>query len=113
MEPSAGQTLNNRYSVLHLLGTGGMGAVYFTAIRCWIGDVAIKQLQAEPITGPLLAEQFRAQFQREAQVLASLHHPNLPRVTDYFTEGRVALFGDGLHRGPDAGRNCAGRFRRT
>jgi serine/threonine-protein kinase len=51
--------------------------------------VAIKQLQADPITGQLTAERIQAQFQREAQSLASLHHPNLPRVTDYFTEDNL------------------------
>ncbi len=65
-----------------------MGAVYFARDPVLERDVAIKQLQAESITGQLLAEQIRAQFQREAQILASLHHPNLPRVTDYFTDGK-------------------------
>jgi serine/threonine-protein kinase len=32
------------------------------------------------------AEQVRRQFLREAQILASLHHPNLPRVTDFFVQ---------------------------
>jgi eukaryotic-like serine/threonine-protein kinase len=85
MELSTGQTLNNRYQVIRLLGTGGMGAVYFARDPVLNRHVAIKQLQADPITGELVAERFQAQFQREAQILASLHHPNLPRVTDYFT----------------------------
>lgn len=89
MEPFVGQTLNNRYRVIRLLGTGGMGAVYFARDPVLDRNVAIKQLQADPITGQLLAEQIRTQFQREAQTLASLHHPNLPRVTDYFTEGKL------------------------
>jgi eukaryotic-like serine/threonine-protein kinase len=89
MEPTVGQTLNSRYRVIRLLGTGGMGAVYFARDPVLDRHVAIKQLQADPITGELLAEQIRVQFQREAQVLASLHHPNLPRVTDYFTEGQL------------------------
>jgi serine/threonine-protein kinase len=32
--------------------------------------------------------QTRQQFQREANVLARLDHPNLPKVSDIFTEGR-------------------------
>lgn len=86
MELSAGQTLNNRYRVIRLLGTGGMGAVYYAQDPVLNRYVAIKQLQADPITGQLTAGRIQAQFQREAQILASLHHPNLPRVTDYFTE---------------------------
>ncbi len=37
-------------------------------------------------------EQLRRQFDREARMLARLHHPALPRVSDYFREGeRVFL----------------------
>lgn len=86
MELSTGQILNNRYRVIRLLGTGGMGAVYYARDPVLDRHVAIKQLQADPITGQLVAERVQAQFQREAQILASLHHPNLPRVTDYFSE---------------------------
>lgn len=77
MALSVGQVLNNRYRIDLLLGQGGMGAVY----RAWDWNlnmqVAIKEnLDASP----------RAynQFSREAQILSRLHHPNLPRVTDYF-----------------------------
>ncbi|CAG0931986.1 serine/threonine protein kinase, bacterial [Thermoflexales bacterium] len=88
MELPTGQILNNRYQVIRLLGAGGMGAVYYARDPVLNRQVAIKQLQAEPITGQLTAERIQAQFQREAQILASLHHPNLPRVTDYFSENK-------------------------
>jgi serine/threonine protein kinase len=89
MELSTGQILNNRYRIIRLLGTGGMGAVYFARDPVLNRNVAIKQLQADPITGQLTSERIQAQFQREAQILASLHHPNLPRVTDYFAEDNL------------------------
>jgi serine/threonine protein kinase len=68
---------NNRYRIDALLGQGGMGAVY----RAWDLSlnmpVAIKEnLDASP--------EAQKQFGREAQILARLSHPNLPRVTDYF-----------------------------
>ncbi|MBI5566216.1 MAG: protein kinase [Chloroflexi bacterium] len=78
------QILNNRYHILGLLGTGGMGAVYHAHDPVLDRDVAIKQLQVDPFSGDR-PEQIRQQFLREAQSLAALHHPNLPRVTDYFT----------------------------
>lgn len=81
------QILNNRYRILSLLGTGGMGAVYHAHDPVLDRDVAIKQLQADPVTGET-PEQIQQQFLREAQSLAALHHPNLPRVTDYFTADR-------------------------
>jgi eukaryotic-like serine/threonine-protein kinase len=86
MDLSTGQILNNRYRIIRLLGTGGMGAVYFAHDPVLKRDVAVKQLQADPTTGQLTAERIQAQFQREAQMMAGLHHPNLPRVTDYFAE---------------------------
>jgi eukaryotic-like serine/threonine-protein kinase len=89
MELSTGQILNNRYSVILLLGTGGMGAVYLARDPVLNRHVAVKQLQADPITGQLTSARIQAQFQREAQILASLHHPNLPRVTDYFAEDNL------------------------
>lgn len=89
MELSVGQILNNRYQVLRLLGTGGMGAVYCARDPVLDRDVAIKQLLADPITGQSTSDRIQAQFRREAQILASLHHPNLPRVTDYFAEDNL------------------------
>lgn len=89
MELATGHLLNNRYRIIRLLGTGGMGAVYFARDPVLNRNVAIKQLQADPITGQLTSERIQAQFQREAQILASLHHPNLPRVTDYFADDNL------------------------
>ncbi len=86
MDSLAGQTLNHRYSIIRLLGSGGMGAVYLAHDAVLERHVAIKLLQVDPTSDQVLADQVRLQFQREAQTLAGLHHPNLPRVTDYFTE---------------------------
>jgi serine/threonine-protein kinase len=84
MDLVPGQILNDRYRILSLLGTGGMGAVYHARDPVLNRDVAIKQLQPDPVTGNR-PEQIQQQFLREAQSLAALHHPNLPRVTDYFS----------------------------
>jgi serine/threonine-protein kinase len=84
MPLSQGQVVKNRYRVARLLGQGGMGAVY----RAWDLSlnmpVALKEMVPEPgIDRQKLAE-LKEQFRREAQVLAGLHHPSLPRVTDFF-----------------------------
>ncbi|MBP7687308.1 MAG: protein kinase [Thermoflexales bacterium] len=84
MDLTPAQLLNNRYRILKLLGTGGMGAVYHAHDTVLNRDVALKQLQPDPVTGDR-PEQIQQQFLREAQSLAALHHPNLPRVTDHFT----------------------------
>jgi Tol biopolymer transport system component len=57
-----------------------MGAVYRGEDTALQTTVAIKE-NLNPLP------QAVKQFKREAVLLASLRHPNLPRVTDHFTEG--------------------------
>jgi eukaryotic-like serine/threonine-protein kinase len=78
MTLAQGQILNNRYRIVKLLGQGGFGAVY----RAW--DLTLNVPCAVKESFEQVAETQR-QFLREAQILAGLRHPNLPRVTDYFT----------------------------
>ena len=84
MPLSTGQVVNNRYRIARLLGQGGMGAVY----RAWDLSlnipVALKEMIPEPGINTRKLSELRGQFRREAQVLANLNHPNLPRVTDFF-----------------------------
>ena len=72
--------LQNRYRIIRLLGQGGMGAVYEALDERLDTTVALKQtLFAD--------ERLRKQFEREARLLARMHHPALPRVSDHFAEG--------------------------
>ena len=87
MQLSTGQSLNNRYQIIRLLGTGGMGSVYYAHDPVLDRYVAIKQLMPTPDNVERMTQQMQKQFLREAQTLAALHHPNLPRVTDYFIDG--------------------------
>ncbi|MBN2548157.1 MAG: protein kinase [Anaerolineales bacterium] len=77
MTLSAGNTLQNRYRIVKLLGQGGFGAVY----RAWDTSLSRPCAVKENLnTSP----EAQRQFNREASLLANLTHPNLPRVTDYF-----------------------------
>lgn len=89
MELPTGHVLHERFRIIRLLGKGGMGAVYYAHDPVLNRYVAIKQLQPSLPTDEPAAEQLRKQFLREAQILAALHHPNLPRVTDYFSDGEL------------------------
>src|SRR6186997_3706841 len=72
--------LQGRYRIVRQLGQGGMGAVYEAIDQRLDTTVALKEtLFAE--------ERLRKQFEREARLLARLHHPALPRVSDHFSEG--------------------------
>ena len=78
MPLSPGQVLNNRYRIVKLLGQGGFGAIY----RAW--DISLEQSYAIKENLDTSADA-QKQFKREAQILSSLSHPNLPRVIDHFT----------------------------
>ncbi len=78
MPTELGSLLNNRYRIISELARGGMGAVYKGTDENLGVDVAIK---VNLIDNP----EYEKQFKREAKLLASLRHPNLPRVTDHFT----------------------------
>lgn len=73
-----GLVLNNRYRIERELGRGGMGAVYYALDESLSGlEVAIKE-------NLFVSPESERQFRREAALLATLRHPSLPRVTDYF-----------------------------
>jgi serine/threonine protein kinase/Tol biopolymer transport system component len=69
--------LHDRYRIITELGRGGMGAVYKGHDENLGVDVAIKE-------NMFVSPESERQFKREANLLASLRHPNLPRVTDHF-----------------------------
>ncbi len=72
-----GTLLNNRYRIVQILGQGGMGSVYRAVDENLGVEVAVKD-------NFFTTEEYARQFWREATILASLRHPNLPRVTDHF-----------------------------
>ena len=48
---------------------------------------ALKEVEHDKSLSPDLLREAREQFLREATVLARLDHPNLPKVSDYFSIG--------------------------
>lgn len=91
-----GTVLRDRYEIRACVGQGGMGAVYRAADLRLDGRVcALKEISPEPGLSPDAREQAHQQFYREASTLARLDHPNLPKVSDYFTaDGREYLVMD-------------------
>jgi outer membrane protein assembly factor BamB/tRNA A-37 threonylcarbamoyl transferase component Bud32 len=80
--------LQERYEILDVLGVGGMGAVYrardlrFSAV---IKIVAVKQVN-NVATDPRQRDISIHNFEREANLLASLSHPAIPKIFDFFSE---------------------------
>lgn len=81
-----GTTLKNRYRIIKVLGQGGMGTVY-RAQDTALNDrpVAIKEIILRNATTAEDAQDSTT-FQSEATMLASLQHPNLPTIFEYFEE---------------------------
>jgi serine/threonine protein kinase, bacterial len=84
--PASSLLGNGCYLVLKLLGQGGMGAVYLAEHTRLKGALlAVKEMSNAQLS-PAERPQALAAFQQEAQLLATLHHPNIPRVSDTFSE---------------------------
>lgn len=82
---NTGQIIHGRYRIVKQLSQGGFGRLY----RAW--DLNLRKgvaLKENLETTQIAAEQ----FQREAELLAHLTHPNLARVTDYFEEQDMGQF---------------------
>ncbi|MCB0006883.1 MAG: serine/threonine protein kinase [Anaerolineales bacterium] len=83
-----GTVLRERYRLVGVVGQGGMGSVYRAEDLRLPGRLcAIKEVQPDPSASIELQEQAQEQFLQEASILAQLDHPNLPKVSDYFSEG--------------------------
>jgi serine/threonine protein kinase len=79
--------LRERYKIIELVGRGGMGATYRADdLRLRGRFCAVKEALPDVDATLDELEQSREQFYEEASTLARLDHPNLPKVSDYFSE---------------------------
>ena len=83
MEIIGSKILN--YTILSLLGEGGMASVYLGEHERLGTKVAVK------ILNPILSvnAQLRERFLNEARLMASLDHPNITKVIDFEDEGNL------------------------
>lgn len=84
----AGEILRGRYRINRIIGQGGMGSIYLADdLRLQGRLCALKEVEHDRSLPPDMLKQAREQFLREATVLARLDHPNLPKVSDFFSIG--------------------------
>jgi eukaryotic-like serine/threonine-protein kinase len=77
----------NRYLIQGAVGIGGMGAVYRARDLHFpnvVKRVAVKEM-INQARDPVVRETIVRNFEREANILAALTHPSIPRIYDYFT----------------------------
>lgn len=86
MPLKTGETLRDRYRINRIIGQGGMSSVYQADDMRLEGRLcALKEVEHDRSLDKSLLAQAREQFLREATVLARLDHPNLPKVSDFFS----------------------------
>ena len=84
-----GEVLRNRYKIRERVGQGGMGNIYLADdLRLEGRQCALKEVEYDRSTPEKLLKEAREQFLMEATVLARLDHPNLPKVSDFFSIGQ-------------------------
>ncbi len=92
--------LANRYAIQEVVGLGGMGSVYRARDMHFPNVtklVAVKEM-INSAPDPLVRETIVQNFEREANLLATLQHPSIPRIYDYFTlESRSYLVLEFIH----------------
>jgi eukaryotic-like serine/threonine-protein kinase len=85
-DPLIGQVIADRYRIAAILGRGGMGVVYRVE-HVHIGKImAMKLLSGELAHDP----QMLKRFQREAQAVSKLGHPNTVQIFDFGSSDRLA-----------------------
>jgi tRNA A-37 threonylcarbamoyl transferase component Bud32 len=90
LEP--GMVLYGRYEIVKRIGGGGMGAVYYAKDRN-LGDQprAVKEMVQSHLDESQ-QEKAVADFKRESMLLASLEHPSIPTIYDYFYDEQASRF---------------------
>src|SRR5581483_2088767 len=84
--PLSGQTLGNRYLLGELIGEGGFAQVYKARHLQMQRQQAIKVL----LERHFRKQEFRDRFLREAQTVASLDHPSIIHLDDFWLEASQA-----------------------
>ena len=96
----AGVTLGKRYLIQEVVGLGGMGSVYRARDMHFPNVtklVAVKEM-INSAPDPLVRETIVQNFEREANLLATLHHTSIPKIYDYFSlESRSYLVLEFIH----------------
>jgi len=88
----AGTMLVGRYLIVKRVGGGGMGNVYMARDKRLADALRAVKEMIEMFSDDNHRRKAVEDFERESQLLASLEHPSIPTIYDYFvSEGRYYL----------------------
>lgn len=83
-----GDVLRGRYQIRERIGKGGAGSIYLADDLRLEGRLcALKEVEYDRTLPDKILEEARQQFLREATILGRFDHPNLPKVSDFFSSG--------------------------
>ena len=89
-----GKCLDNRYDIIKLIASGGMGDVYLARQRGVGLDVAVKKLHDAFYKDPEVV----AQFVEEARLYARITHPNAVKLHDLLNvKGQICIIMEYVH----------------
>src|SRR5262245_12449229 len=97
--------MNDRYEIIEELGRGGMGVVHKARQISLNRVVALKMLLAGLHSG----DKERARFNREADLVARLHHPNIVQVYEKGEDDGIPFLAMEYCEGGSLTRRLGGR----
>jgi len=100
---TAGATLVNRYVIQDVIGVGGMGSVYLARdlhFPSVVKLVAVKEM-INRASDALVRKTIVQNFEREANILATLNHLSIPRIYDYFSQDNRSYLVEEFIHGKD------------
>lgn len=108
-----GTILSERYTIVRAIKTGGMGSVY-EAVDARLANTpcAVKEMLEHMLDGAE-ADQALRRFSDEMRFLATLSHPHIPRVRDFFTLNRLLYIVMDLIRGDNLDQELVERMALT
>ncbi|MFE6255908.1 serine/threonine-protein kinase [Agromyces sp. NPDC057865] len=103
MSSTPGTLVAERYRLVKLLGTGGMGIVWEAWDVRLERAVALKMLRTQPYLSPEEREMATNRAMREARITAGLHHPHAVTVFDVVEhEGEPCIVMQLIHSTPSS-----------
>ncbi|MGH9198589.1 MAG: protein kinase domain-containing protein, partial [Acidimicrobiia bacterium] len=98
-----GQVFASRYRIDHLLGAGGMGAVY----KAWDQDlgipIALKVIRPELLAEPDTARGIESRLKQELLLARQVSHKNVVRIHDLGDASGIKYITMGYVEGADLG----------
>ncbi|WP_198648329.1 hypothetical protein [Cyanothece sp. BG0011] len=77
-------TVHDRFQILRQLGQGKLGRTYLAQDSHRFNDLCILKEFAPDVNDPFALKKTEELFQRKAQILYQLEHPQIPRFRELF-----------------------------